>query len=220
MEIVHRDIERYIAETEASPHPVLREMERYAEAQGFPIVGPRVGRLLSLLTRSSGAQHVLELGSGFAYSAFWFARALPDTGGVVCTELSRENRDRGMEYLRRANLDGKVEYRMEDALKVAGELADSRPEGFDILFNDIDKEWYPEVPPLAKRLLRRGGLFITDNTLWGGNVVRAGSEHEAQRTTSPETAGVLELNRNTVGDAEFETVILPLRDGLTVAYRL
>jgi predicted O-methyltransferase YrrM len=220
MEIVHREIERYIRETEARSHPVQREMEEYAEEQDFPIIGPRVGRLLSILARSSGARQVLELGSGFAYSAFWFARALPEAGRVLCTELAEENRDRGMAYLRKAGLAEKVEYRLGDGLAVARELAESRPESFDILFNDIDKEWYAEVPALAKRLLRHGGLFITDNTLWGGTVVREGQPADERGAVSPDTAGVLELNRLTVQDPEFETSILPIRDGLTLAYRV
>lgn len=220
MEIVHRDIERYIAAVEGRAHPVLREMEAYAEVIGFPIIGPQVGRVLSILTRLSRAEQVLELGSGFAYSAFWFARALPQEGCVLCTDLSEENRRIGMEYLRKAGLDCKVEYRVEDGLSVARELAAARPESFDILFNDVDKEWYGEVPDLARQLLRRGGLFITDNTLWGGSVTKAAPEGAGHAGMSPDTAGVMELNRKTAEDPEFETAILPIRDGVTVAYRL
>lgn len=215
MEIVHPEIERYIANTEAHPHPVLRKIEEYAEKRGFPIVGPQVGRLLSILTRATAATQVLELGSGFAYSAFWFALALPSHGRVICTELSAENRDRGIAYLEEGGLTSKVEYRLEDGLDVARRLADSDEESFDILFNDIDKEYYQEVPPLAKRLLRPGGLFITDNTLWGGQVVQYASESDADAGT----AGVLALNRDTAHDADFETSILPIRDGLTIAIK-
>jgi predicted O-methyltransferase YrrM len=227
MEIVNRNIERYIEETEGRSHEVLQDMERYAASRAFPIIGPSVGRLLSILTRSSGARRILELGSGFGYSAFWFAMALPEDGEIICTELSEENTRRGIGYLERGGLAGKVTYRTEGGLAVARELAESSPESFDILFNDIDKEWYGEVPPLAKRLLKHGGLFITDNSLWGGSVLMASSGPATSSRLSadtagvpPDTAGVLELNRLTTEDPEFETSILPIRDGLTVACRL
>ena len=215
MDIVHPDIERYISRSEAQPHPVLRKIEEYAEKRSFPIVGPHVGRLLSLLTRTSGATQILELGSGFGYSAFWFALALPKHGRVICTETSRENRERGLSYLEEGGLAAKVDYRLQEGLEAARELLDQHEEEFDIVFNDIDKEHYGAVPPIAKRLLRPGGLFITDNTLWGGRVTaedRGGTIDEA-------TAGVLELNRSTAHDPDFETSILPIRDGLTIAVK-
>jgi predicted O-methyltransferase YrrM len=215
MDIVHPDVERYIAQTEAQPHPVLRKMEEHAEKKDFPIVGPQVGRLLSILCRTSAAQQVLELGSGFGYSAFWFALALPQHGKVTCTELSAENRDHGIAYLEEAGLSEKVVYHLKDGLQLCRELLESHEEGFDILFNDIDKEHYADVPPLAKRLLRPGGLFITDNTIWGGKVTEVDDPSNADEAT----AGVLGLNNATAHDPDFETSILPIRDGLTIAVR-
>ena len=75
--IVEPRIESYIAALWASPDPVLAAMEALAERRGFPIVGRHAGALLGLLARCIGARRVLELGSGYGYSAVWFARALP-----------------------------------------------------------------------------------------------------------------------------------------------
>ena len=76
MDIVDPDVDRYLHELACPEDPVLREMELLAAERGFPIVGPQVGRLLSVLALACSARRVLELGSGFGYSAYWFARAL------------------------------------------------------------------------------------------------------------------------------------------------
>jgi predicted O-methyltransferase YrrM len=211
MHIVDPGIERYIAQTEAQPHPVLRKMEEYAEKTGFPIVGPQVGRLLSIFARSIGAERILELGSGYGYSALWFALALPQHGRLVCTELSDENRQRAMQYFEEAGLDAKLSYRIGDGVSTARELTETEPEGYDIVFNDVDKEDYPQVPELAAALLRPGGLFITDNTLWYGRVI--------DQKPDSVTQGIRDFNERTVHHPQFETSILPIRDGLTVAVR-
>src|SRR5262245_51950871 len=91
MEIVHPAVEEDLRRIQPSGDEVLTEMERLAERRRFPIVGPLVGRLLFVLARSIGAREVFECGSGFGYSAWWFARALPDGGRVVLTEGSAEN---------------------------------------------------------------------------------------------------------------------------------
>ena len=76
MDLVHPDIDRYLTSLAAHGDPVLGEMERIGAERNFPIVGPQVGRLLETLARACGARRVLELGSGFGYSAYWFLRAV------------------------------------------------------------------------------------------------------------------------------------------------
>ena len=76
MNLVDPAIDRYLAALAAIDDPVVAEMERLGAERDFPIVGPQVGRLLEVLARSCGATRVLELGSGFGYSAVWFLRAV------------------------------------------------------------------------------------------------------------------------------------------------
>src|SRR5215831_9373350 len=97
MNIVDPRIERYLEQVTPARSAVLAEMESLAERRHFPIVGPLVGRLLYALTRAIGARHVLECGSGFGYSAVWFAQAIADGGRVVMSEGSQENCDRARE---------------------------------------------------------------------------------------------------------------------------
>ena len=203
--IVEPRVESYIAALGASPDPVLAAMEALAERRRFPIVGRHAGTLLGLLARCIGARTVLELGSGYGYSALWFARAMPADGKVICTDLSEDNSDLALGYFRTAGLDSRIDFRVGNGLSVARE---QKP-GFDIVFNDIDKEDYPASVDVAVPLLRSGGLFITDNTLWRGKVADEGPGDST-------TEAVRAFNRAVFARPDLECVIVPIRDGLTV----
>ncbi len=206
--VVEPRIAAYLQALDRTSDPVLEEMEELARKKGFPIVGAHAGRLLGILARATGARRVLELGSGFGYSAWWFARGLPPGGRVVCTDYSPENRALALGFLQKAGLAGRIEFLVGDALEAARTLAG----GFDIVFNDIDKQSYPESVPVAVSLLRPGGLFITDNVLWSGKVAES-------RATDPSTLAIRRFNELLHGSAELEAVILPVHDGLAVAVK-
>lgn len=209
MEIVHPEVDRYLARLSAPDDPVLRDMESLARKRRFPIVGPQVGRLLQALAMACGARRVLELGSGFGYSALWFARAVGPRGLVILTEGSAERAGEAERFLDRAGLAGRVRIEIGDALKVAARLRGR----FDVVFNDVDKHQYPDVLPLAAAKLRPGGLLITDNLLWAGRVVRKGRP-------DPETRGILRLTRALYETEGFFSALVPLRDGVGISVRL
>jgi SAM-dependent methyltransferase len=129
--IVDPRVETYLRSLDRTADPVLEEMEELARERDFPIVGAQAGKLLSIITRATGARRVLELGSGFGYSAWWFARSLPPGGRVTCTDFSADNRELALGFLARAGLADKVEFLVGDALQQARALSD----GFDIVFN-------------------------------------------------------------------------------------
>jgi caffeoyl-CoA O-methyltransferase len=209
MDIVNPVIEEYLRQVAPSGDEVSAEMERLAERRRFPIVGPLVGRLLHLLARSIGAREIFECGSGFGYSAFWFARALSPGGRVVLTEGSAENCASARGFLGRAGLMDRIVIEKGDALEIL-----PRYQGpFDIIFCDIDKRDYPRVHPLMKSRLRSGGLFICDNMLWSGRVVL--EQHQ-----DDDTRGVRELTRLLHADAELHTSIVPLRDGVGISLKI
>ena len=207
MNIVDPRIESYLEQLTPPRPAIFAEMESLAERRHFPIVGPLVGRLLYTLTRALGARHVLECGSGFGYSAAWFAEAIPEGGRVVMSEGSKENCDLAHDFLSRAGLLEKTAIHQTNALdlleRVTGE--------FDVIFCDIDKRDYPRVYPFLKRRLRVGGLFLCDNMLWFGRV--AGPDQDE------DTRGVREMSRLLYADASLFTTILPLRDGVSLSYR-
>lgn len=206
MDIVTPEIDRYLHDLANPADPVLREMEVLAAEGQFPIVGPQVGRLLHLLARSIGARKVLELGSGFGYSAYWFADAVGAHGEVVLTEGSPDRAEQAAGFLGRGGFGDRCRILVGNALELARELDGP----FDIVFNDIDKEDYPAVLDLLPRLLRPGGLFVSDNMLWYGAVLDDAPAEDSTR-------GVQALTRALHGSPDFETVLLPVRDGVTVS---
>ena len=207
MEIIDREIDQYIEGLYTETDPVLQEMERVGRARNFPIVGPQVGRVLFLLARLVGAKRIFEMGSGFGYSAYWFARALPSTGKVYQTETSSENSRLSQDFFIRGGLRKKSEFLVGDGVK----LIDQVKGKFDIVFIDIDKENYPAAYRQAKRYLKRGGLLLADNVLWFGKVLEESDE--------PETLGIKEFTRLLFSDPDYFATILPIRDGVGVGYR-
>jgi caffeoyl-CoA O-methyltransferase len=208
MDILDPSIEAYLKSLLPERHPVLVEMEAEAARRGFPIVGPLVGSLLELLARAIGARTVLELGSGFGYSALWFAQALPTDGHLIAFEGNPDNARDARAYLTRAGLEDRATFKTGDAL----ELIEDEPGPFDIIFNDIDKDAYPEVPPKALRRLRTGGLLISDNALWSGRVTKPPADTW--------TAGLQAYNRLVASDPSLKTTIVPIRDGVSVSLKV
>jgi predicted O-methyltransferase YrrM len=208
VDIVHPDIDRYLKDLACPVDPILREMEVLAAERSFPIVGPQVGRLLYVIALSISARRVIELGSGFGYSAYWFAKAVGPRGLVVLSEASPERADEAAQFLRRAGFADRIRIEVGDALTIADRIGGE----FDIVFNDVDKELYPEVFSRASSLLRPGGLLICDNMLWFGTVLE-------ERPAQASTLGVQRLTRLLFDSAEFETALIPIRDGVSVSVR-
>ncbi|MFX0091516.1 MAG: O-methyltransferase [Candidatus Hodarchaeota archaeon] len=188
---------------------ILTEMEVYAQKKGFPIIGPLVGQLLMQYARIIKARRILELGSGYGYSAIWFARATSDDAEIICTEGSETNAKLARSYFEKAGVAHKIKFYVGDGLSIMTQLQGK----FDIIFNDVDKEEYPSVFKIAVKYLKRGGLLITDNTLWYGKVREAVPKEESTR-------GVKEYNRLAFSDSSVFSTIIPIRDGVTVSLRL
>ena len=209
MEIVNPQIEEYMASLQARhDEPVLLEMEREGRERDFPIVGRNVGATLDVLARSIGARRVMELGSGFGYSAYWFARAVGPGGEVHCTDGDPDNAAVAEAYLSRAGLWDRVTYHVGDAV----EQMQTVEGDFDIVYDDIDKHGYPAAWLAGRERIRLGGLYVCDNVLWSGRIL--------ERDPDRNTAAILEHNRLVAEDARFLSTIVPTRDGVFVALRV
>ncbi len=139
---------------------LLREMERSADKDHIPIIGPVVGELLYILARTTGARRILELGTAHGYSTIYLAQALSGADSKVVTlEWDGAMAEWARENIRKAGLSEKVEIKVGDAI----ELMESMRESFDLIFLDIDKEGYSKALPGCERLLKIGGLLVADN---------------------------------------------------------
>jgi caffeoyl-CoA O-methyltransferase len=210
MDILAPEISAYL-DALVPPRPQeMQSMERRAAEAKFPIIGPASGQLCHLVTRMIGARRVFELGSGFGYSTAWFARAVRENGGgevhhVVWDEqLSHEARL----HLAALQLDDLVRFHMGEAVETLRGMSGH----FDLIFNDIDKSGYPGSLPVIESRLRPGGVLIVDNLLWSGKVLDP-------RDLSPETQGVRELTRLIRESDQWISSIVPIRDGVLLAYK-
>jgi caffeoyl-CoA O-methyltransferase len=187
-------------------------MEALAEERDFPIVGRLVGVTLELLARAIGARRVLEMGSGYGYSAYWFSRAVGPGGEVHMTEGDAANQEKALEYLQHAGFADRVHSHVGNALAVIDEL----PGEFDIVFCDIDKGDYPTAWAKARERIRVGGLYLCDNVLWSGRV----AEEQATDDVRPGwTEAIKEHNEAIVADPRYVQTVIPTRDGVMFALR-
>ena len=180
-------------------------MEQLAKKKEFPIVERTVGRLLFLLTKLKKPKLIVELGSGFGYSAYWFAKAL-DKGKVVLTDYREENIEYAKNLFQETGMMRKAEFRTGDALVIAREYQD-----IDILFIDIDKYQYLEAVRTLIPRLNSNALIIADNSLWYGKVAEKGRDKN--------TREIQKFNDYLFKHPDFITVIVPLRDGVLLAYK-
>ena len=203
---IQDDVEQYLYSLLPERDAVISEMESYAEEHRVPIIGPAVARLLALFAQVSGAKRIFEMGSAIGYSTIWLARAAGPKGKVTYTDGDPANAQRAHEYFRRAGVARRINVQVGDAL----ELLKNTSGKFDLIFNDVNKDQYPDALRVALPKLKRGGLFITDNTLWSGNAARPASPDDSA------TRGVQEFNRLVYASKELYPVLIPLRDGVTV----
>jgi len=201
-------VHKYLHQVTPERHPVLREMEALAEENGFPIIGPLVGRFLYQMAVGIKARRILEMGSGYGYSAFWFSLALKSKGHIIMTDGDKTNKRKAFDYFKKAGLQSQFDFRVGDARRIVKRL-----EGpFDIVLNDIDKQGYPETIDLVAPKIRKGGLFITDNVIWDGKV--------CDRKKDKTTEAIVEFTKQLYADSRFFTTVMPVRDGIAVALRL
>jgi predicted O-methyltransferase YrrM len=206
--ITDKAVEKYMDDILPARDAVLIDIEDEARKRDIPIIGPAVARVIYQYARLIGAKRVFEMGSAIGYSTIWLARAAGPEGKVYYTDGSEKNAAEARSYFERAGVADRIEILTGDSR----DLIDQVTGEFDLIFNDVDKYQYPEAFRKAVPRVRRGGLFITDNTLWYGKVAREDADRD--------TEGVREFNRLTYSSDELLTTILPIRDGLSVCLKL
>lgn len=209
-EINYDALQTYLTSLVPPREPELQKMEDYAEKNNFPALGPACGYYCYQLARMIRATSVFELGSGYGYSTAWFAKAVRENGGGIVHHTVWDDKLSSMAkmHLSSLGLDDLVEYHNAEAVETLRQTAGT----FDIIFNDIDKEGYPDSLPVIKRKLRSGGLLIIDNMIWHGQILDP-DDHEKS------TEAIRRFTRDVTTDPDWIVSLTPIRDGMIVAYK-
>lgn len=202
-----------------NPDDVIEEMDARADREGFPTVGPAVGGWLRLLARSVDAERVFEFGSGYGYSAYWMAPALPDDGEIVLTEIDADELADARENLERGGFIDRARFEHGDAIETV-----ERYDGpFDLVLIDNEKDRYAEAFEAVRDKVPVGGIVAADNAIAAGSLdfedirsLLAGEDADANETSR----GIAEYLETVGDDPEFETGLLPLGEGVAVSVRI
>ena len=209
-EISYDDVQEYLSTLVPPREPELQAMERLAEQNDFPIIGPACGYYCYQLARMIKAQSIFELGSGYGYSTAWFAKAVKENGGGVVhhTVWDAELSKQAQEHLSKLGSADVVTFHNAEAVETLRQT----PGLFDIIFNDIDKEGYPDSLPVIKEKLRSGGILIIDNMLWGGRIFDSND-------AGTSTVAIRRFIHTITTDPDWIVSLTPMRDGMIVAYK-
>jgi caffeoyl-CoA O-methyltransferase len=210
--IIQRDQAEYLDQLIPQTDPLLREMEEYGAQHGVPSADREVARFVEITARAINAKRCLEIGMAIGYTTLHLARAISDDGLVVTIDPSDEMIKAAEGYLTRAGLRDRVRIERGKALEVIPQLKDT----FDLLFIDALKEEYSDYLKLSLPKLRRGGVVIVDNLLWGGQV--AGEIRSPDQESS--TNALREFNKYFVNHPKLLAEVLSVGDGLGYAVKL
>jgi caffeoyl-CoA O-methyltransferase len=186
---------------------LIRETQALGPVAGMQIA-PEQGAFMTLLTKLVGVRFAVEVGTFTGYSSLCIARGLEPGGRLLCLDVSAEWTAIGLRHWAEAGVDDRIELRIGPAADALRELPADPP--IDLAFVDADKGGYRTYYDEIVTRLRRGGVVLLDNVLWGGAVVDGAN-------TEADTEAIRAVNDHVAGDDRVEAVMLPIADGLTLA---
>jgi caffeoyl-CoA O-methyltransferase len=206
------ELHEYVRVASEAPDDVaadlLAETAAMAERGEAPAtfqIAPEQGALMQLLTRALGARRAIEIGTFTGFSALCIARGLPDDGSLICLDRSAEWTAVARRYWARAGVADRIDLRLGEALPTLRSLPSA--EAFDLAFVDADKTGYPAYVEELYGRMTPNGVVLLDNTLRSGKVLDPQSDDDH---------ALVALNAALAVDPRWETVLLPIADGLTM----
>jgi len=174
------------------------------------ISGKVQGQFLKMISRMIQPKHILEIGTFTAYGTICLAEALVEGGSIDTIEIDEELSDKIELNLQQANIHKNTNLHIGNALEIIPTL--NKP--YDLIFLDADKAFYPKYFKLLSPKMKTGSFLLADNVLWDGKVIEPVLERDKA------TQGVMEFNSLVSEDPAFENLILSVRDGLMLAYKV
>jgi predicted O-methyltransferase YrrM len=209
--LIVRDL-AYLTRLHREPPPLLLELEQHGLREGIPVVDRAAGRLLSVLVHCMQANRILELGTAYGYSTLWMALALPPAGKIWTIDPDMERTEIAASYFRRAGVEDRIEIINQPALEV---LEPFPQRNLDIVFIDAVKSEYEDYLEAVVPMLKRSGIVVVDNLLWGGRAAAApGASDDA------DTKGIRSFNKAFLNHPELDATILPIGDGIGIGARV
>jgi predicted O-methyltransferase YrrM len=206
-------VERYLSSLNRQGDAVLQDIARVGGERDLPLVDAEVGALLRVLATAVGAKRILEIGTAIGYSGIWLAGALPAGGMLFTMEFDEDRARQARDNFATAGLSDRVTVIVGDAQRMLAKIAGP----FDLIFQDGDKKMYEPMLDRFAALLRPGGLLVTDNVLWNGEVI-PGFAQKPQHPAA-DTRAIAEYNERLNNHPAFLTSIVPLRDGVAISVR-
>lgn len=203
--------DKYIEEHCSISNEALDWLERQTNIRtNYPrmLTGKVQGEFLYMMTRMISPRNVLEIGTFTGYSAICMALALEGEGHIDTLEINDELEDLILEGFERAGVSGRVSLHIGDAVEFM--RGQDGKKFYDLTFIDANKREYPDYYELALTLTRPGGFILADDVLWDGKV------YAEQVPTDKQTSGIVRFNDLAASDPRVETVILPVRHGLSI----
>lgn len=209
------EIQQYVLDVSLREDDLARELRMVTMrllARGM-LVPPEEGQLLGFLVGLTSASTVVEVGTFTGYSTLAMARALPAHGRIITCDISAEWADIGRTFWERAGVADRIQFELRPAIETLDALlADGAAGTVDLAFIDCNKESYASYYERCLELLRPGGLLVIDNVLWSGKVARP-------EISDLETESLRALNSALRNDKRIELSMLPVFDGITLAYK-
>ncbi|MDR1990065.1 MAG: O-methyltransferase [Acidobacteriaceae bacterium] len=212
-QIVPAEIEQYLHGLNRAGDEMLEQIARDGAAAQLPLVDAEVGALLRVLAHVNGAQRILEIGTAIGYSGVWLAGALPPGGMLLTIEKDPGRAKIARANFARAGLAGRVNVLVGDAALLINKV--SGP--FDLIFQDGYKPLYVTLLDKLVNVLRPGGMLISDNVLWDGEVVPGFVKNPSRN--ADDTRAIAEYNQRLNAHPSLITATVPLRDGVAISVK-
>ena len=214
----YKEIDKYCSKHSTPENDILAELametNRSTVDPGM-MVGHIEGAFLKLLVKISGAKRVLEIGTFTGYSALAIAEGLPDDGVLITCDKDKKTSEIAQQFWEKSEHGKKITQILGNALEILWEFEVVLENGtfgplFDLIFIDADKKNYWNYWNLCLKMLRSGGIIVVDNVLRGGSVISPDSVASKEMD---------EFNKKVITDDRVEVLMLPIRDGVTVALK-